>query len=662
MLGHQQEEVLKLLATAHPLTELDIGVRLQMSEGGTSACLQSLVTQGYVEPFDDEQAQTRYRLPDDIRSWVLESLLDQRGLRSSDDGRARSESSDAAEREQEVEAHFEALYDGKVEETTEVGEASTLTGEIWILKRLVRNGMDGRAGHRMSERYQLVEPCGGGGWATVWVAYDAVRKRKVALRILHSQFVGSHERVERFFRGRRLMARLKHRNIVRVSSTEGRDDTGRPFFAMELLTGGNLWQAIQTKEMSTDIFLDRIDGIAAALAYMHTEGVCHGGVDPENILLSRKGIPKLTDFDLVCSTDMAEAKGAKTSSNAGSMSLGQGALTEAVPTRDVFDLAMTMVVGLLGRQLNLSEREDPGRIVGELQIDAPIAKLLRAALQEDEARRPADAGVFLEHFRAVRPRPGRIEGDGPALVTKRTSRVEWREGEDKVGEYADVVLSDVQAEFRVRLIKPGTFMMGSPVLEAGRQVCEGPRHEVTLSQAFWLADVPCTQAIYQAVTGRNPSRFLGGDRPVEMVSWNDVQVFIQNLSDRLEGAAFTLPTEAQWEYACRAGTTTGRYGRLSSIAWHFGNSDRQTQPVRQKRPNAWGLYDMLGNNWEWCRHAMREYDVGNAHDPVGDSEASSRALRGGSWFSPALNVRAASRLRLAVTGRLPYCGFRLSRD
>ena len=247
------------------------------------------------------------------------------------------------------------------------------------------------------------------------------------------------------------------------------------------------------------------------------------------------------------------------------------------------------------------------------------------------------------------------EGAGaPNIMPRRTAAptADWaaRTGQDTFGTYAEVVVpprrrSEPEVVFRIRLIPAGTFQMGSPETEVGRLDSEGPQHTVTLTQDFWLADAPCTQSLYAAVTGRDPSRFKGADRPVETVSWDDVQAFLQALHERMPRLAMALPSEAQWEYACRAGTTDARYGELNAIAWYRDNAGGQTRLVRQKQANAWGLYDMLGNVWEWCHDGKHRHDHSHAYDPIGAMhEGTSRVLRGGSWDYPAQRVRAAYRL------------------
>jgi formylglycine-generating enzyme required for sulfatase activity len=190
------------------------------------------------------------------------------------------------------------------------------------------------------------------------------------------------------------------------------------------------------------------------------------------------------------------------------------------------------------------------------------------------------------------------------------------------------------------LIPAGKFMMGE-----GVQVFTP--HEVTISKPFYMGVTEVTQAQYQAIMGMNPSDVKGATNPVEMVSWNDATEFCKKLSEKTRQAV-RLPTEAEWEYACRAGTKTAFcFGDadtgLGDYAWYDGNSGSKTHPVGQKKPNAWGLYDMHGNVWEWCADWYADYPKGAVTDPQGPTSGASRVLRGGSWnFDPAL-CRSATR-------------------
>lgn len=250
-------------------------------------------------------------------------------------------------------------------------------------------------------------------------------------------------------------------------------------------------------------------------------------------------------------------------------------------------------------------------------------------------------------------------------------------GRDRYGVFAEIRLGDVRQ--RLRWIPPGSFWMGSPDSEAGRWSDEGPRRLITLTEGFWLADTPCTQALWQEVMSANPSGFEKRPRsPVENVSWLDVQEFLGRLAKRLPQATPRLPTEAQWEYACRAGEEPATWagelklsedgvrdesGRLDSIAWYRANrGDHEgTWGVGLKPPNPWGLYDMLGNVHEWVADAWSNYEDAETLDPfVEGSEGAWRVRRGGSWNSFARFVRAASRFWFRPGGRGGGLGFRLS--
>jgi formylglycine-generating enzyme required for sulfatase activity len=188
------------------------------------------------------------------------------------------------------------------------------------------------------------------------------------------------------------------------------------------------------------------------------------------------------------------------------------------------------------------------------------------------------------------------------------------------------------------LISPGTFLMGGPDDNYDRQ----PVTKVTLTRYYWLGVTDVTQAQYEEVTGENPSTFKGPNKPVETVGWDEAMEFCEELTKREhaagrlpEGYAYTLPTEAQWEYACLAGTTGARYGKLDDIAWYSGNSYDTTHPVGQKRPNAWGLYDMIGNVWQWCFDWHANLPGGRVSDPSGPPMGDNHICRGGSYGNTA---------------------------
>ena len=319
--------------------------------------------------------------------------------------------------------------------------------------------------------------------------------------------------------------------------------------------------------------------------------------------------------------------------------------------------------------------------------------------------------------------PVRVSSDVEQVVLRTTTLPRWASaiGRDKYGLWAEFTIEGKVAKpptkraarrkksappkvplgpvrQRLRWIPPGRFLMGSPPDEEGRYSGEGPQHEVTIAEGFWMFDTPCTQALWEALMGENPSEFKLPDRPVENVSWEDCRKFVEKINEKFDlekvDLSLSLPSEAQWEYACRAGTTTATYAGplkiegennapiLEAIAWYGGNSgidfelsngydaskwrEKQfefdkagTHPVARKKANPWGLYDMLGNVWEWCKDVwVEDYTEKSRAAASADSASAHRVIRGGSWNDGARDVRAACRDRDGPSNRLITLGFR----
>jgi formylglycine-generating enzyme required for sulfatase activity len=219
------------------------------------------------------------------------------------------------------------------------------------------------------------------------------------------------------------------------------------------------------------------------------------------------------------------------------------------------------------------------------------------------------------------------------------------------------------------LLPAGTFLMGGDPVAEQADENETPRHPVTFASPFYMGRFTVTQAQWEAVMGTNPSGFPGRDRPVESVSHGEAGGFIQRLN-RLEGTrAYRLPTEAEWEYAARAGSTAA-YGfgsataRLGAFAWYARNAGQATHPVGQLAPNAWGLHDLHGNVHEWCADWFDRnyYSASPSRHPPGPRTGLARALRGGDWGSEDWYCRCASRSLSSPERRSPRVGFRVVRD
>lgn len=295
-----------------------------------------------------------------------------------------------------------------------------------------------------------------------------------------------------------------------------------------------------------------------------------------------------------------------------------------------------------------------------------------------------------------RQKPLTLRSDLCTITIAPWSKEPWATaaGRDRYGLWADASIEGIAVRFRY--IPPGRFLMGSPESEAGRHESEGPQHEVTWTQGYWLADTPCTQAVWERVMGGNPSYFTSTDRPVELVSWDDCQEFVKRLNERSPELMARLPSEAEWEYACRGGTPTatwvgdleilgeGNAPLLDEIAWYGGNSWQDyeleqgvdgtdwpnklyphtkagTHEVRKKQANPHGLHDMLGNVLEWCMDTYGSYEEPAVTNPAPSTMGTERVNRGGSWYSRARRVRAALRDWNSSGIRSDSLGFRLAR-
>jgi len=280
-----------------------------------------------------------------------------------------------------------------------------------------------------------------------------------------------------------------------------------------------------------------------------------------------------------------------------------------------------------------------------------------------------------------------LDGQGSQAGAWEPARNEfWETGEpppwasawgwDKYGAWVEFSKSQRVTQ-KMRWMEPGTFQMGSPETEAERYSDESPQHEVNIQQGYWLFDTACTQALWDAVIGDNPSSFKGADRPVEQVSWEDAQKFIQALNKKVPGLDLGLPSEAQWEYACRAGTTTA-FSFGGNITPEQVNYDgnypypggakglyrQETVPVKSLPANPWGLYEMHGNVREWVQDAWHgNYNGAPTDGSVWESAetGAGRVLRGGSWIDGARYCRSAYRYDFPPDAQYSVIGFRCAR-
>ena len=472
-----------------------------------------------------------------------------------------------------------------------------------------------------------------------------------------------------------------------------REAEGRPFTESDLL-------AVMTP-------------VLEGLAGVHAAEVLHRDIKPSNILIRRRdGRPMLIDFGA------AKQATARFSKSQAPYTEGYAALEQVAdvgklgPWTDVYGAGAVMWRMVAGGKrpwepphpVRVEQRsyavvagaDDPMPSAGELgkgRFPEQLLEVVDRCLRLRETERIQDASGLLEVLRAAsdRTRPavpagagdppaeGTVavqQGSGTSVVPVVTvSRAVNRRAGKFVVAGLVVGLGLVLAtwwslgspwtdspDMEFVWIPAGEFLMGSPSYEEGRESDER-QHEVRISQGFWMGKYEVTQGEWEAVMGSNPSFFdeCGKRCPVETVSWNDVQEFIRRLNERETGRGYRLPTEAEWEYAARSGTTGARHGELDDVAWYSGNSGGSTHQVGQKRGNAWGLHDMLGNVWEWAGDWYDEYPSGLVTDPQGSLSGLLRVIRGGGRIEGARYVRSADRNGYLPGYRNSSIGFRLVR-
>jgi formylglycine-generating enzyme required for sulfatase activity len=572
---------------------------------------------------------------------------------------------------------------------TTIPKAGPLAAELvrhgWLTnyqaEELIRRHGDGL----VVGQYVKVERLGKGGMGEVFRAHDRGRDREVALKQILPQLLESPEKIERFLREGRAAARLSHDNIVTVHELDRDGET--VYLVMELLRGMNL-AAYVTKGRHGGLPVaeacDYVKQAALGLQHVHEKGMVHRDIKPDNLFRTNNGRIKILDLGLalITSATTLTVDSQMILGTPGFLAPEQVRDTHNVDIRaDIYSLGCTLyhlltgqapyARALRGAVYHLCQTVDPLPVEG-FRADIPPALLavlrrMMARNPEDRFNEPHEVAQAIEPFtRVVRaPRPGETaEVRRPAVpAVPRGSAVGPGELVNSIG-------------MRFVLIPAGTFTMGSPNHEEARKRDEG-QHQVTLTKGFYLSIVPVTQTQWQAVMNSNPSNVKGADRPVEQVSWDDAVAFCRKVKE-LTGHECRLPTEAEWEYACRAGTTTaysfgdrtkgcgvlgiGAQDLLGAHAWYNENSGGQTHPVGRKKPNAWGLYDMHGNVWEWCLDWYDESYCGNLprNDPLGAFEGLSRVIRGGGWSGPGADCRSARRNRLKPDRGDPNIGFRVA--
>jgi len=548
--------------------------------------------------------------------------------------------------------------------------------------------------------------------------------REVAIkRILDADDQG----VQRFLRESETIAALNHQNI-RAVYDRGEDAEGH-FLVMEYIDGATLHERVaKNGALDDSTFIDLAQGLGKALSFAHKKSVIHRDVKPANVMFTGDGTPKLTDFGLarmghesdlsmtgygMGTLDYASPEQRRDAKSADHRSdiYGLGATLYFATTGESPKTIRESRIPIRWRNVILKCLEEKPEIryfsIDDLLHDiqmpprvytepaAGFAESLTCSScgnfnpPETKYCRSCGKDIFVE---CPNCREDVIAGIGfcgncgqdlssealGKIAAAKTSEAkkareegarcinpfysegwEVEDGTPGFGGYAKK-LKDPKTGITFILVPKGEFMMGSPSNEEGRYDDE-TQHLVKLTKPFYLGETEVTQAQWEKLMGSNRSRFKGDSLPVETVSWNDCRDYLEKA-----GTGYRLPTEAEWEYACRADTTTRFHSgdsdsSLDAVAWYDDNSNRNTHPVARKQPNDWGFYDMHGNVWEWCQDWHGDYPRGTASDPSGPPSGEDRVLRGGSWFLNPWDCRSANRRRnLPVIRSINY-GFRVAR-
>ncbi len=552
-------------------------------------------------------------------------------------------------------------------------------------------------------QYQVFEEIGRGAGGVVYRARDPAIGRDVAIKELRLSQLAPHEIAEarqRFIREAQAVGNLRHNNIVTLYQFIEENDS--LYLVMEFAPGGSLQKLIRgTTPLTTGEATGIVRQVAAALDRAHASGIVHRDIKPGNILVSGE---RIHDCPVVKVTDFGIARISSETMTLTGMTMGTPAYMAPeqinglkVDARaDQFSLGV-VAYELLARRLPFPAsnyqaqayqivNSEPASLL-EANPDLPqdAERVIRRALSKNPDQRFSSCGAFGDALvqalsptaqptrRTIRPKqggnkvylavaaallavigalyfarprvanqvsPAAISAPAPAKppeVKAETPPIQ-PSPEPPVGDKRE---NSKDGLFYV-YIPPGNFTMGCSPGDSECQDNEKPSRQVTIDKGFRIGQTEVTQAAYQRVTGQKPSRFKGNNLPVEQVTWYDAKSYC-------EAVGMRLPTEPEWEYAERGGTTGPHYDQLDSIAWYQNNSGKKTHPVGSLRANAYGLYDMLGNVAEWTADNF-------------DAAGTSKVVRGQAWASAPRDVRASSRYGDAPNGAYRALGFRCAGD
>ncbi|NCS28602.1 MAG: SUMF1/EgtB/PvdO family nonheme iron enzyme [Microcystis aeruginosa F13-15] len=544
-------------------------------------------------------------------------------------------------------------------------------------------------------RYLIVGVLGEGGFGRTYQAKDLNFKEKprvIKKFIAQMQGAALEKSKELFQREAEKLDELKHEQIPTVYDYFSQGNS--LYLVQEFIEGETLLQEYQREgKFSEQKIKEILQQLLPVLAYLHSKGLIHRDIKPDNLMRRRSdGKLMLIDFGGIKEQTSQMGTGLYTPGYAAYEHI----MGSAVAASDLYSLAATCVRLLTGcfPQSN-NNLPDPVYAVDQRRwlwqsvlksqkrsISDFLANLLNKMLEDKSSQRYQSASEVLTVLNnppssrtVVQPPPVSLPPQRKIKNPSGITRRKWLYNGIGMIVFGGVITLVIDKRYLWLKLLPSTsplemvelpggeFMMGSPDNDPYALDNEKPQHQVKVN-SFAIGKYPVTQAQYQAVMGTNPSYFKNNPQnPVEQVSWNDAQAFCQKLS-QITGKTYRLPTEAEWEYACRAGTTTRFYfgddaNQLGDYAWYDKNSQVTTHPVGQKKPNAWGLYDMSGNVREWCQDNWHDSYKNAPSDGSAwlTNDDNSHIIRGGSWSSDHNPCRSSDRNYYTVP--VNYIGFRV---
>jgi serine/threonine protein kinase len=545
---------------------------------------------------------------------------------------------------------------------------------------------------RLLPQYEISALLGRGGMGAVYKGVQKSLDRAVAIKILPPEVQhGDPSFAERFKRESKAMAKLGHPNIVPVYDA-GETADGLLYYVMEFIQGTDLAHIMRTEHVLPPKKAGAIiSQVCDALEFAHKHGIIHRDIKPSNVIVDEHGRVLVADFGLAKTLHGdAQADNAMTLTG---LAMGtplymapEQAIGRAVDHRaDIYSLGALFYEMLTGAPPQGALRPPSSSLDLDQRLDGVVLK----ALATDPAQRyqrvsevksavsdimahPMSlprksngpwlalagtallaAGAWITRERWGDPgkspvspplaaKPARLPPNAPAppSAVAPFSPLAARQHQDRWSEHLGIpVTSTSTIGMKLALIPPGEFEMGA---DGAANLNEKPRHTVVITRPFLMGVHEVTQREYELVMGVNPAadipKFSGPQLPANTLQWEEAAKFCEKLSAR-EQRKFRLPTEAEWEYACRAGSaSTWSYGNAVEVvgdyAWTDENSNAMAHPVGEKLPNPFGLYDMHGNVWEFCSDWFGNYTAGKQTDPQGPPTGPFRAYRGGSWFFP----------------------------